>query len=468
MGRVPDVIVPLGGDRRLAADAGHAVVVGGGMAGLLAARVLADHFEQVTLVERDVLPDGAQARKGVPQGRMLHSMLPRGQRIVERLFPGYGRELSAVGAVSLHVPADALILNPAGWLDRRATGWPLLSASRLLFEWAVLRRLRELPGVTILERHDVTSLLRSRDGRQAIGITLRPLEDAEGGQKQLAAGLVVDASGRGSRTPVWLSEAGYPRPTKTHVDPNVSYASRIYRIPDGFNADWELVMLNCQPPSIPRAGYLFPIENRQWMVALMGAAGQHPPTDEDGFAAFTRSLRHSVIADALAAAEPVTPIHGYRGTANRLWHYERMRRWPERFVVLGDAVCALNPIYGQGMSTAAVAAETLHACLSERRRRPNDLDGLAQRFQRRLARRNADPWMLSTGSDLRFPTTTGVGVTAVTRLQHRYLDRVVAAATWDPGTADSFIQVAGMLARPTSLFAPRVLAAAAWARPHSR
>ncbi len=478
MSRTSDVSGPSGGPPGVrvslgnAGNAGHAVVIGGSMAGLLAARVLANHFEQVTLIERDALTDSVAVRKGVPQGRMLHALMARGQGIVERLFPGYGDELKAAGAVSAHMPTDALILNPAGWLDRRATGWPMLSASRPLFEWAVRRRLRELPGVTILDRHDVTSLLASRDGRQVTGVTLRP-RDASGAE-QLAADLVVDASGRGSRAPTWLAEGGYGPPSTTHVDPNIAYASRIYRIPDGFSADWKIVMLSSQPPSMPRTGYLFPIEDGQWMVALMGAAGQHPPTDEDGFAAFTRSLRHPIIADALAAAEPVTPIRGYHGTANRLWHYERMRRWPERFVVLGDAVCAFNPIYGQGMSTAAVAAETLDACLREQRQRcrrrsaddADDLDGLARRFQRRLARGNADPWLLSTGEDLRFPTTTGMHVTAVTRLQHRYLDRVGIAALRDPAIADSFVQVIGMLARPTSLFAPRILVAAARARPN--
>ncbi|MDQ3761400.1 MAG: alpha/beta fold hydrolase [Actinomycetota bacterium] len=465
MNRTPDVSGP-SGLHALPAGAGHAVVCGGGIAGLLAARVLASHFEQVTLVERDALTDSAQARKGVPQGQVLHVLLARGLQIVERLFPGYGHQLQAAGAVWVRVPTDALILTPAGWLDRRARGFPLLSASRPLFEWAIRRRLRELPGVTVLDHHDVTSLLTSRDGRQVTGVTLRPLGHA-GGSQQLAADLVVDAGGRGSRAPTWLSEAGYATPTKTHVDPNVAYAYRSYRIPDDFSADWQLVMLASQPPSIPRTGYLLPIEHRQWMVALMGAAGQHPPTDEDGFAAFARSLRHPIIADALAAAEPVTPIRGYRGTANRLWHYERMRRWPERFIAFGDAVCAFNPIYGQGMSTAAVAAETLDTCLREQRRqRPtDDLDGLARHFQQRLARRNADPWMLSTSEDLRYPTTTGMRVTTATRLQHRYLDQVVAATTQDPTTANTYIQVLGMLARPTSLFTPRILAAAARARP---
>lgn len=449
---------------------GHAVVVGGGIAGLLAARVLAGHFEQVTLVERDRLPEDLQGRKGVPQGRMLHAMLPCGQQIMERLFPGYSRELEAAGAVSLHMPSDALVLSPAGWLDRRANGWPLFSASRPLFEGILRRRLRALPGLTILDRHDVTSLLTSPDRRQVTGVALRPLPDTDTdtpGTRELAADLVVDASGRASRAPVWLSEAGYPAPTTTTVDPNIGYASRTYRIPEGFSADWRMVMLSSQPPSMPRTGYLMPIEDGQWMVALMGAAGEHPPTDEDGFTEFTRSLRHPMIADVLASAEPTTPIHAYRGTANRLCHYDRLARQPERFVVLGDAVCAFNPIYGQGMSTAALAAEILDACLrDQRRQRPaGNLDGLARRFQRRLARRNAEPWMLSTGEDLRFPTTTGMNVSITTRLMHRYLDRVLPVAIQDLHIGEIYLQVFGMLARPTAMFAPRVLAAAARAKP---
>lgn len=448
-------------------DGGHAVVVGGGMTGLLAARVLAGHFEQVTVVERDRLPENLAARKGVPQGRMLHAMLPCGQQIMERLFPGYGRELEAAGAVPLHMPSDALILTPAGWLDRRFNGWPVFSASRPLFEGILRRRLRELPGLTILDRYDVTSLLTSPDRRQVTGVVLRPLPGADTDTRELAADLVVDACGRASRAPMWLSEAGYPTPTTTTVDPNIGYASRIYRIPDGFSADWRVVMLLSQPPSIPRTGYLMPIEDGQWMVALMGAAGEHPPTDEDGFADFTRSLRHPILADALASAEPVTPIHAYRGTANRLCHYERLTRQPERFVILGDAVCAFNPIYGQGMSTAALAAEILDRCLRDQRRQhpAGHLDGLARRFQRRLARRNAEPWMLSTGEDLRYPTTTGMNVSTTTRLMHHYLDRLLPIANQDPHIGEIYLQVFGMLARPTALFTPRVLAAAARARP---
>jgi 2-polyprenyl-6-methoxyphenol hydroxylase-like FAD-dependent oxidoreductase len=445
--------------------AGHAVVIGGSMAGLLAARVLAGHVERVSLVERDVLPDAAEQRKGVPQGRQLHVLLPRGRDIIDRLFPGFSRELESAGGVPIRVPAELPILSPAGWLDRRAPGWACLSASRPLFEATVRRRLRQLPGVAILQGREVTGLHASDDGRAVDGVLVRRLDTGE--TTLLGADLVVDASGRGSRAPAWLAELGYPSPDRTEVDPDIAYATRVVRIPVGATADWKGVMLTSQPPDIPRTGYLIPIEDGQWMVAVMGAGGQHPPTDEEGYAAFLRSLRHPVIADAVEHAEPVTPIHGHRGTANRLWHFERLSRWPDRFVVVGDGVCAFNPIYAQGMTTAAVAAETLDACLLDQRRRQpaGRLDGMAARFQRQLARRNADPWSLSTGEDLRFPTTTGTPVTVAARAMNRYLDRVVLACTRDPRTADAYVQVLGMLARPSAVFQPHVLAAALRARP---
>ena len=439
----------------------HAVVVGGSMAGLVAARVLTAHFDRVTIVERDRLPEGADHRKGVPQARQLHALLARGRNVLETLFPGFGQELEAAGAVPISVPGDFLTLTKAGWLDRRAPGWTGLSASRPLIEATVRRRLLALPGITLLDGHEATALGASHDGRVVRGVTIRRV-DRDVGVSYVDADLVVDASGRGSRAPAWLAELGYPAPEATRIDPDIAYATRTYRIPDDFTADWKAVMLMSRPPTMPRTGYLFPIEDNQWMVALMGAGGQHPPTDEEGHAAFVRSLSSPVIAEAIADAEPVTEIRGHRGTTNRQWHFERMPRWPERFVVLGDAVCAFNPIYGQGMTTAAVAAETLDACLRRQRlRRPaGDLDGLARRFQRALARRNADAWMFSTGEDLRFPTTTGMTAGRVLHAQHRYLDRIEAASTRDPAVGDVYARAFGMLERPTALFRPRMVAAA--------
>jgi 2-polyprenyl-6-methoxyphenol hydroxylase-like FAD-dependent oxidoreductase len=278
----------------------------------------------------------------------------------------------------------------------------------------------------------------------------------------VAADLVVDATGRGSRTPAWLVELGYPEPVQEQVDPKMAYAARLFRIPADAPTEWTGVMLMSEAPTNPRYGYLFPVEGGRWMVSLMGAAGEHPPADEEGWWAFVRNLRHPVIADAVADAEPISPIRVHRGTSNRRWRFDRMPRWPDRFLVVGDAVAAFNPVYGQGMSVAGMAAETLGACLRAHRttHRPGALDGLAARFQRAEARAGAAAWMIATGEDLRFPTTTGMPVTPALRVQHRYLDRVGAASTTDPRAGDAYARVIGMLDPPTALFRPRVLAAA--------
>ncbi len=434
------------------------------MAGLLAARVLADHVDQVVLVERDVLPAAAEHRRGLPQGRQFHALLARGRAVVEDLIPGYSEELRTAGGVRLRLPTDVIVLGPAGWMDRRARGWEAVSATRPLIEAVVRRRVLELPVVTLLEGHEVTSLTAARDGRSVTGVTVRRVDD--GGTTDLDADLVVDAAGRGSRAPAWLAGLGYPAPAREQVDPKLAYAARLFQVPAGFSADWTAVMLTSAPPTVARFGYLFPVEGDQWMVSLMGAGGQHPPTDEAGWTAFVRSLRPPVIAECIASAEPTSPIRGHHGTTNRRWRFDRMPDWPERFLVVGDAVTAFNPVYGQGMTMAAIAAETLGACLRAHRgtHRPGDLDGLAVRFQRALARVEAPAWTLSTSEDLRYPTTTGMPAGRGQRVRHWYQDRVGSAATVDPVVADVYARVLGMLDPPSALLRPRVLAGALRAR----
>ncbi|WNV76670.1 FAD-dependent oxidoreductase [Geodermatophilus sp. DSM 44513] len=441
-------------------DTGHAVVVGAGMAGLLAAAVLADHVDRVTVVERDRLPDGAQPRRGVPQGWQVHALLARGLVGLERVFPGFGQDLQDAGAVPVRLPGDVLVLGRAGWIDRRAPGWLSLSASRPLIEATVRRRLLELPGVSIVDGCRVTALRACDDGRAVRGVVLR----GDGGAATVDADLVVDASGRGTRTPTWLAGLGGPVPERTTVDARITYASRFYRTPDGSTADWKGLIIFGDRADNPRTGYLYPVEGGRWVVGLIGARGVHAAADHAGFTAYARSLRSPVLAEAIATAEPVSDVHLHRGTSNRRWHYERLRRWPERLVVLGDAACAFDPVYGQGMSSAVVAAELLDASLRSRRNR-GDLGGLGGRFQRQLARRLAEPWLFAVGEDLRFPGTTGGRTGPLRRTLHRYQDRLEVAATYDPVVTDVYVRALGMLERPTALLRPHLVLAAARSRP---
>jgi 2-polyprenyl-6-methoxyphenol hydroxylase-like FAD-dependent oxidoreductase len=438
----------------------HAIVIGGSIAGLVTARVLTDHFARVTILERDHFPDRPEFRKGVPQSRHLHGLLERGQVLLENLFPGLAVELTAAGARILEMPGDVLLLSPVGWHRRFRPGFKFLACSRELLEWSIRRRLAAVSNVQFLGEHDVTGLLVNPDRTSVTGIQFRTRnEDVFGVPKELEADLIVDASGRHSRTPEWLQALGYSRPQETVVNSFAGYASRYYTLPKDFQADWSVLFLQPKPPGIARGGVLLPLEGNRWQVTLIGAARNYPPTDEAGFLEFARSLRSPILYQILKDASPLSPIYGYQGTENHLRHYERLEQWPERFIVLGDAVCAFNPVYGQGMTVAVQVAMGLDQSLWEQRLRyPNGaLKGFARRFQQRVAKINAPVWLLATGADFSYPTTEGGRRSLFAHIMHPYIQRVAQVSTVDPEVCRALFKVTNLISSPTTLFRPSLL-----------
>ncbi|HKS70733.1 MAG TPA: hypothetical protein VJQ45_09945, partial [Ktedonobacterales bacterium] len=268
---------------------------------------------------------------------------------------------------------------------------------------------------------------------------------------------VVDASGRDSQAPRWLEALGYPAPEQVTINPLLDYGSRYYARPADLDLGWRGALFS-GTPAAPRAAVLLPIEGNRWHVTVAGMGGDYPPTDDAGFLEFLRGLRSPLLHDVLRDAEPLSPAVGYRRTENQMRRYEHLARRPERFVVLGDAACAFNPIYGQGMSVAALSADLLGTCLRERPK--GDLGGLAGDFQRRLAGVTGLAWLLATGEDTRYPTTQGPRPGLSARLAHRYFDRVIAATTDTPHVGRTFLSVAHLLIPPAALFAPRIAFAA--------
>ena len=433
----------------------HAVVVGAGMGGLAAAAALRRHVDRVTIVERDDLPVSPTARSGVPQARHLHALQPGGLAALERLVPGYRDALVAAGAPEVMVPRDMLWMSAAGWMQPFAGHRRIIvSGSRDLIEHTLRARVLADPAIAVRTGVEVAGLIvRSH---RLTGVHLRPRGAAPGERcERLAADLVVDASGRRSPAPDWLADAGYARPHETLIDAQLGYASRIYRrttadLVPGFQA----ILLQARPPHTTRLGVMFPIEGDRWMLTLAGTTGDVPPTDEAGFAAFARSLRAPTIADAIAGLEPLGPIAGYRHTANRRRHYEDVRS-PDGFVVMGDAACCFNPVYGQGMSAAALSAEAVDRTLAAHRlRHRGRLAGASGRIQQAVAKASAGAWMVATGEDLRYPATKGGSSSTADRLVRRYLDRVVTAAATDPVVNAAFFDVIALMAEPSSLLRP--------------
>jgi 2-polyprenyl-6-methoxyphenol hydroxylase-like FAD-dependent oxidoreductase len=427
----------------------RAVVLGASMAGLLAAQVLSDSYGQVTVIDRDELPEASTHRRGVPHGRHLHALAAQGQQALEELFGGLTAELVAGGVPAGDILADTRLFFSGHRLRRAPTGLGLLCASRPFLEGRVRARVRALPNVRLVDRCDVVGLATTPDRLRVTGARL--LRRADGSAEEvLGADLVVDATGRGARTPAWLEALGYPRPPAAQVRVGLGYATRIYRLPpDALGGD--LAVLQAATPRHPRAGALQVLEGHRWMVTLAGILGDHPPTDPVGFLDFARSLRFPDIYQAVRDAEPLDDPVAFRFPASVRHRYEKLHRFPDGLLVMGDAVASFNPIYGQGMSVAALEA------LALRRHLEHGTAPRPRRWFRELARVVDVPWDIAAGGDLVFPGVQGRR-TAKVRLVSAYLARLHAAAAHDADLAAAFLRVAGLVAPPGSLLRPGVAA----------
>jgi 2-polyprenyl-6-methoxyphenol hydroxylase-like FAD-dependent oxidoreductase len=440
----------------------HAIVIGAGITGLVAARVLLTHFDRVTLLDRDRLPEGPEARKGVPQGHQTHVLLTAGSKIVEELFPGIDEDLAAAAVPALDYGWDSLFLFPQGKLPRVHTNLTVRFSSRAMREWTIRRRLLRCPGVRVIEGREVAGLVGDRGAVTGVRVRFRGQEGEEqkGREDLLSADLIVDAGGRSSRNLQWLGELGYPAPAESVVSSFLGYASCVFRLKHQERLPYKLVGDVPTPPDRSHGAVIAEIEGGVHIVTILGAARDYPPTGAEGFVEWTRDLRTPLIYEALEDAEPLTPVHSYRRTENRFRHFERMPRWPERFVVLGDAAACFNPVYGQGMTVGAQSAMALDKHLREHRTRHpgRSLQGFAPSFQKRLARFLLGPWLLATGEDFRWPQTEGEKPNPIFRLFQSYADQVLSVCVQDEAAYRIFLEVQHGIRPAQALFHPAVAA----------
>ncbi len=429
----------------------HAVVIGGSIAGLTAARVLSDHFDRVTIIERDLLPEQPTHRKGVPQGRHPHVLLLGGLRVLEQQFPGITEELHTAGAVPFNLGSEARLHLLGQWRVRYHSAYTVLAVTRPLLEETIRHRLLANSRITFLPGLEAIGLCTDAANTRATGVQLR---QRNGAAWQIEADLVVAADGRGSRAAEWLTALGFPTPHETVVDAQPGYATRFYRLPESVRHDWKAMFLQPLAPDQQRGALLLKVEDDQWQLTLIGMAGDHPPTAEAGFLDYARSLVAPDVVNFIQDAEPISPIWGYRRMENRLRHYEALPRYLENFLVCGDAAYAFNPAYGQGMSVAAIASMKLDDCL---RQQQGDLAGLAARFQKALTTVIDAPWQLATGQDRDWQDGDDAPTDRMTRLVQGYIRRVLLTMMVDPVVAEAFLAVQQLLAPPTRLFHPDVL-----------
>jgi 2-polyprenyl-6-methoxyphenol hydroxylase-like FAD-dependent oxidoreductase len=423
----------------------RAIVLGGSIAGTLAARVLADSYQEVVVVDRDRLLGVREPRTGAPHNVHAHGLLARGHMIMEELFPGITDELSRTGVPTYDI-------GEIHWYftNRRVrladTGLLSVASRRPVLEAHLRARVAARANVVFLEEHDILEPTATADGTRVTGVKVRPPAGAGGPEvRTLEADLVVDATGRGSRTPAWLEALGYERPEEERIRIGLAYATRHYRMPRGAPA------INVIPFAEHHRGAFFaPVGPDTYILTLNGMLGDHPPTDPEGFEAFLHSLAVPDIARALRDAEPLDDPVRFTFPASVRRRYERLPAFPGGLLVMGDAVCSFNPVYGQGMSVAALEALTLREHLAA----PGRPSGM--RFLRDVAAVVDTPWEMAAGSDLAYPQVPGPRTRKV-RLLNAYTARLQRAASLDSQVTAALMRVAGLLDPPQALMLPRTL-----------
>jgi 2-polyprenyl-6-methoxyphenol hydroxylase-like FAD-dependent oxidoreductase len=432
-------VTSLGGEP---ANGSQAVVIGASVAGLLAACALTDRFAQVIVIDRDILPSAPDTRRGVPQSRQAHGLLARGAEALDELLPGFIKEMIAAGGVLGDSQGD-FHWYLDGYLMRQATSGLIgVALTRPLIEHLIRARASALPGLRIVDSTDAVGLVT--EAGRVTGVRVRRNDDAV--ESVIAADLVVDAAGRGSRAQVWLEESGYPKPTTSEVRTDVVYVTRHYRR-EPEHLDGRLGATFVPYPGQSRGAVVLRQEDEQFVVVLAGMLGDNPPSDDAGMLAFAESLSGPDAAEVIRSAKPLDKPARMRYPASQRHHYEKLDRYLDGFIVTGDALCSFNPVYGQGMTVAALEALTLRRLVA------GGTENLPRRFFRAASKDIDVPWTLATGGDLRFPEVEGKRPPG-DGLVNRYLERYRAAASVDPVLGQTFLRVANLIDPAARLLSP--------------
>jgi 2-polyprenyl-6-methoxyphenol hydroxylase-like FAD-dependent oxidoreductase len=427
----------------------RAVVIGASMAGLLAARVLSERFTEIVLLERDALPDRAAPRKGTPQAVQPHGLLARGRQILDELFPGFSETLVAQGGLSGDIGTGVAVDANGSRFACSTAGIDGLAVSRLAIEAELRRRVRALSGVRLLTEVDVLAPIHE-DGR-VVGVRWQRRDGSAA--ETMAAALVVDCSGRGSRGPAWLREWGYAPPTEERVVIGLAYTSAYFKREPGHSALTGVI--GAATAKLPRPSILLAQEPAQdgqprWVAGVGGYAGDHVDITREAMAERARQTHSPEIAALAEHGEMIGEPMRYSFPHSQRRHYEKLRRFPADYLAMGDSLASFNPIYGQGMTVAACEALALRAALAK------GLDGLAPRFFRAAAQVIDMPWQLAVGGDLALPQVPGPRPFPL-KLINAYVARVQRVAVHDAVVAAAFVKVMHMLAPPPSLFAPALM-----------
>jgi 2-polyprenyl-6-methoxyphenol hydroxylase-like FAD-dependent oxidoreductase len=428
----------------------NSVVIGAGMGGLAAAAVLADHFEHVTVVERDAISHEALPRPGTPQSYHPHGLLKGGLDALCTLFPGFELDLCQAGAVRVRLNLDGLEEIPGHepHFPRRDFGWTGYGMSRPLIEFVTRRRLSQIDNVTLRDNCRAVEILAGDDGEVA---AVR-CQSADGAIETIEADIVVDASARGALTLAFLKTTGRVQPEQTRVGIDMSYASTTFAVPQG-HRDWKMILTFPDMPVSTGAGYVMPIEGERWMVIIGAWHETLRPLTGDAFVELARGLRTSTVYDAIKDARRLDKIHRFSLPESCWQHYDRLKAFPGGLLPIGDAVCRFNPIYGQGMAVAVQEASVLRGLLLHREAGTDRLAGLGRAYLAAIQPLIAAAWSQSVVPDFAFPQTRGERPADLEN-SLRISRAMMRVAARDPHVHRTLIAVRHLVESPTALHEP--------------
>lgn len=426
----------------------HAVVIGGSMAGKLAARVLSEFFSEVTVLERDSHPADRQLRKGVLQEHHNHLLLKGGELVLEVLFPGLVRELQEMGAQRIDTSRDLKWLHHGLWKIRYPSGVSLLFQSRPLLESLIGKRLEAIENIRFHYNTNVGSFLKDDKSLRIIGVQLN------GGPSTLSADFVVDASGPASITAQWFHATKQPFPSD-RVKINLGYASRMYEWPSQ-SPDWSGLAIYGKPPHDTRGGVILKIEGNRFIVSLYGYAGDYPPNNEEDFVEYARSLAQPDVYDMIKQAKPLSEMKTFRIPMMVRHYFEKVKSFPDGLITMGDSYCRFDPVFGQGISVAALEALALREALSDIVDGKDKWRGFPTKFQKKIAKIVDIPWSVVKGEVFRYPQTEGVKPPGLA-FTHWYNKKIFELSASDEQVFGAFIRVMNFVSHPLALFHPSIV-----------
>jgi 2-polyprenyl-6-methoxyphenol hydroxylase-like FAD-dependent oxidoreductase len=429
---------------------GHAIVLGGSFAGLMTAKVLSRYYRQITIIEKDTVHHYPESRKGQPHTKHLHGLLPRGLHILCHYFPGLFEEIVDSGGIVCDFGDSMNWFTHGGFKKRVFLDIQGVSLSRPLLEHLIRERVLALPNVELFDNTAVKALMHSEDRQKITGVVVEDKTNMQ--TNRLDADLVIDCTGRASRTPQWLREMGYGDVPVSEVKINVTYTTRIYKRDPSDKRVHSWMACTPEAPKERRNGAVFAIEGNKWIISVGGWHGEQASTNEKDFLSFLKTLPNPNIYDIASTCEPLSDIIQYKYPISIRRNYEKLHHFPSGYLVLGDAISSFNPVYGQGISSACLQAVELDKIIQEN----VDEKKLAKTYFKRTLKIRDKLWQMSTGEDFRFPETTGTRPMGI-RLVNKYVSLVHKATITDEVVCRAFLKVMGLIDSPAILLRPKIV-----------